>query len=170
MLFGISPIGWVHTLGSLPAVPAAAYMFARSGRIVPRSASGAVYFFSMLIGAVTIFFIAHESVSYVIAAGTLLLLLVGYGAARVPQLGRAARYIEAISLTLSTFLLLVPSIKETLTRVPDGHPLVTDPRSPVLVGALGTVFVLTIIALIAQIIHLRKEGGLSPARRAAANG
>lgn len=169
MLFGISPVGWVHTLGSLPAVPAAAYMFARSGRIVPRSPSGTVYFFSMLIGAVTIVFIAHESVSYVIAAATLLLLLVGYGVALLPQLGRAARYIEASSLTLTTFLLLVPSIKETLTRVPDGHPLVTSPKSPVLVGTLGTVFVLTIVALIAQIIHLRKEGGLSAGRAASAN-
>jgi hypothetical protein len=87
MLFGISPVGWVHTLGSLPAVPAAAYMFARSGRIVPRSPSGTVYFFSMLIGAVTIVFIAHESVSYVIAAGTLLFLLVGYASRAFPSLG-----------------------------------------------------------------------------------
>lgn len=169
MLFGISPVGWVHTLGSLPAVPAAAYMFVRFGRIVPRSPSGNVYLVSMLIGAVTIFLIAHEPASYVIAAGTLLLLLAGYGIARLPQLGRAAKYIETISLTLSTFLLLVPSIKETLTRVPDGHPLVTDPKSPLLVGALGAVFVLTIVALIAQIVRLRKAGGISAERAAPAN-
>jgi hypothetical protein len=63
----------------------------------------------------------------------------------------------------------VPSIKETLTRVPDGRPLVTSPKSPVLVGTLGTVLVLTIVALIAQIIHLRKEGGLSAGRASSAN-
>ena len=158
MLFGISPVGWVHTLGSLPAIPVAAYMLARDGRIVPRSTAGAVYFFSMLIGAVTIVFIAHEAVSYGIAGGTLFLLLVGYGVARLGWLGGATRYIETISLTLTTFLLLVPSIKETLTRVPDGHPLVTDPKSPILVGALGSVFVLVIVGLTAQIIHLRRQG------------
>ncbi len=43
-MFGISPLGWVHTLGSLPAIPVAVYMFARHGRIVPRSKAGAVYF------------------------------------------------------------------------------------------------------------------------------
>src|SRR5436190_23605289 len=43
-MFGISPLGWVHTLGSLPAVPVAIYMFARYGRIVPRSTAGAIYF------------------------------------------------------------------------------------------------------------------------------
>ena len=75
-MFGISPLGWIHTLGSLPAIPVAAYMFARFGRIVPRSTAGAVYFFSMLIGAVTVVLIAHEPVSYVIAAVTLLLLTV----------------------------------------------------------------------------------------------
>lgn len=158
MLFGISPVGWVHTLGSLPAIPVAAYMFARHGRIVPRSTAGAVYFVSMLIGGVSIAFIAHEPISYVIGAGTLFLLFVGYGVAWLPWLGRAIKYIETISLTLTAFLLLVPSIKETLTRVPDGHPLVTDPKSPILLGALGTVFVVVVVGLIAQIIHLRKQG------------
>jgi hypothetical protein len=36
-MFGISPLGWLHTLGSLPAIPLAIYMFARYGRIVPRT-------------------------------------------------------------------------------------------------------------------------------------
>jgi hypothetical protein len=57
-MFGISPLGWVHTLGSLPAIPLAIYMFARHGRIVPRSVPGALYFVSMLIGATTVFLVA----------------------------------------------------------------------------------------------------------------
>ena len=57
-MFGISPLGWVHTLGSLPAIPLAVYMFARHGRIVPRSGPGTVYFVSMLIDAATVFLVA----------------------------------------------------------------------------------------------------------------
>src|SRR5882762_9176751 len=98
-MFGISPLGWVHTLGSLPAIPVAAYMFVRFGRIVPRSTAGAIYLVAMLIGAVSVVLIAHEPVSYVIAGVTLLLLLVGYGAARLPWKGRAKIYVETISLT-----------------------------------------------------------------------
>lgn len=158
MLFGISPIGWVHTLGSLPAIPAAAYMYARHGQIVPRSPAGTLYFVTMLIGGASILFIAHMPISYAIAAGTLLLLFVGYGAARFPRLGGSINYIEAVSLTLTTFLLLVPSIKETLTRVPDGHPWVTDPKSPVLVGAIGSVLLLTVTGVVSQIIQLRRQG------------
>ena len=52
-MFGISALGWVHTLGSLPAIPLAAYMFIKHGRIVPRSRAGLAYFVSMLIGGLT---------------------------------------------------------------------------------------------------------------------
>ena len=161
-MFGISPLGWVHTLGSLPAIPLAVFMFARYGRIVPRSTAGAIYFVSMLIGAITVVFIAHAPVSYGIAAVTLLLLLIGYGAARLPGQSRAKTYIETISLTLTAFLLMLPTITETLRRVPDGHPLVTDLKSPLLLGAQGTLFVLLVIGVIAQILHLRRQGRARP--------
>ncbi len=156
-MFGISSIGWVHTLGSLPAIPAAAYMFARHGRIVPRSSAGIVYFFSMLIGALTVFLVAHQAVSYKIGSATLLLLLVGYGVGWLPKLGRVGVYAESICLTLTTFLLMVPTVTETLRRVPDGHPLVTDPKSPVLLGAQGALAVALIIGVTAQVIYLRRQ-------------
>jgi hypothetical protein len=159
-MFGISPLGWIHTLGSLPAIPVGVYMFARYGRIVPRSTAGAIYFASMLIGAVTVVLIAHAQVSYGIAGVTLLLLLVGYGTARLPGPGVAKRYVETISLTLTAFLLMLPTLTETLRRVPDGHPLVTDLKSPILLGAQGTLFVLLLVGLTAQIIYLRKQGRL----------
>jgi hypothetical protein len=159
-MFGISPLGWIHTLGSLPAIPVAAYMFARYGRIVPRSTAGIVYFVAMLIGVITIIPIAHEPVSYVIAAVTLLLLLVGYGVGRRPGAGAAKRYVETISLTLTAFLLMLPTITETLRRVPDGHPLVTDLKSPILLGAQGALLVFLIVGLTAQVIYLRRQGRL----------
>lgn len=156
-MFGISPLGWVHTLGSLPAIPAALYMLACHGRIVPRSTTGAVYFVSMLIGAVTVFLVAHEPVSDVIGLATLVLLLAGYGVGRLPGLGRAARYIETICLSLTAFLLMLPTVTETLRRVPDGHPLVTDMKSPLLLGAQAAILVILVVGLTAQIIVLRKR-------------
>ena len=76
-MFGITPLGWVHTLGSLPAIPLAAYMFARHGRIMPRTAPGIAYLIFMLIGAGTVFLVAHQSVSYGIGTVTILLLIAG---------------------------------------------------------------------------------------------
>ncbi len=95
-MFGISPLQLVHTLGSLP-FRRPVYMFTRHGRIVPRSRLGAVYFVSMLIGATTVFLVAHEPAGHVIAIATILLLLAGYGAGQFPSLGRAAKYVETIS-------------------------------------------------------------------------
>lgn len=156
-MFGISSLGWIHTLGSLPAIPAAAYMFGRSGRIVPRSTAGNVYFASMLIGGITIFLIAHQPASYIIAIAELAFLLVGYGVGRLPWPQSPKGYIETISLTVTAFLLMVPTISETLRRVPDGHPFVTDPKSPILLGVMAGLGALLIVGLAAQIIYFRKR-------------
>lgn len=157
-MFGISPLGWLHTLGSLPAIPLAIYMLARHGRIVPRSAAGTIYFICMLIGCLTIFLVAKMPVSNIIAVATMVFLIAGYGVAHVSRLGRAAAYLETTFLSLTVFLLLVPSVSETLRRVPDGHPVVTDPGSPILLGALGSLFVILVVGIALQIIHLRRQG------------
>lgn len=156
MLFGITPLGWVHTLGSLPAVPVAVYMLARHGRIVPRSKPGIVYFVTMLIGSISIFPIAHAPVAKPIAITTMFLLFVGYGVSRTTLFGRATKYIEVISLTITTFLLLLPSISETLRRVPNGHPLVTDVNSPVLKGVMAGLGVALLIGIALQVVFLRR--------------
>lgn len=155
-MFGISPLGWVHTLGSLPAIPLAAYMFLRYGRIVPRLRAGAGYFVSMVIGAASVFLIAHQPVSYVIAAATLVLLALGYGIGLLRPTS-ARTYVETVSLTLTAFLLMVPTVTETLRRIPDGHPLVTDLNSPLLVGAQGVLVAALLLGVAAQIIHLRRR-------------
>ena len=156
-MFGISPLGWLHTLGSLPAIPLALYMLLRYGRITPRNGAGLAYLVSMLVGAGTVFLVAHQPASYGIAAATLLLLLAGYTVARIPFAARASSYIETICLSLSVFLLMVPTVSETLRRVPDGHPLVTDPKSPLLLGSLASLLVMLLAGLTRQIIALRKE-------------
>ena len=157
-MFGISPLGWVHTLGSLPAIPLAAYMFIKHGRIVPRSVPGMAYFVSMLIGGLTVFLVAHQPVSPVIGAVTIVLLLAGYGVGLMHRLGLAGVYLETVLLSLTAFLLMVPSVSETLRRVPDGHPFVTDPHSPLLGGALGFIALVLVVGVTAQMIALRKQG------------
>jgi hypothetical protein len=162
-MFGISPLGWVHTVGSLPAIPLALYMLVRYRTITPRGTIGVAYFFFMLIGALTIFLIAHQPVSYGIALGTILFLIVGYGVRRITALGRAVNYIETIALSFTVFLLMVPSVSETLRRVPNGHPVVTDPKSPLLLGVTAAMVAILIVGVAAQIISLRRAGKLAAA-------
>jgi hypothetical protein len=155
-MFGITPLGWLHTLGSLPAIPAAAYMLFRYGRIVPRSIAGRVYFICMVIGGLTVFLVAKAPETAAVGAVTLLVLLAGYTVGRIQVLGRVRWYLETFLLTLTVFLLMVPSVAETLRRVPDGHPIVTDPGSPILTGALATLVAILLLGLAAQFIYLFK--------------
>lgn len=155
-MFGISPIGWLHTLGSLPAIPLAAYMFVRHGRIVPRSTPGVLYLIFMLIGALTVFLVAKQPVSNFIGVITLALLLGGYGIGLLGWKVRAVVYLETILLSLTAFFLMVPTVSETLRRVPDGHPFVTDLKSPLLIGAQGLIFLVLVVGVATQVYFLRK--------------
>ncbi len=157
-MFGISALGWVHTLGSLPAIPVAAYMFARHGRIVPRSTPGLIYLVAMVLGAGSVFLIAKQPVSNAIAVITLFLLFAGYGVGRVGALGRAGVYAETVLLSITAFLLMLPTVSEVLRRVPDGHPLVTDLHAPLLVGAQVALLVGLALGVTAQVVYLRRQG------------
>jgi hypothetical protein len=153
-MFGISPIGWLHTLGSLPAIPLAAYMFIRHGRIRPDSAAGRVYLVAMIVGAVSAYAVAKGPISYAIATLTLLALLVGYGVRRLGILGRATAYVETFALSFSALLLMVPTVTETLTRVPDGNPWASGVTDPLVVGAQGIVAGTFLLGVIAQFFAL----------------
>ncbi len=134
-MLGISTIGWIHTLGGLPAVPLAIYLLWKHGRIEPRSSASTAYFVFMFVGALTVFPIAHNGVGMGIAGVTLGLLLAGFGVRIRPTASRAALYVETISLSLSVFLLLLPTVTEVLRRLPPGRPIVADLASPVLRAA-----------------------------------
>ncbi|EJN09859.1 hypothetical protein [Herbaspirillum sp. YR522] len=156
-MFGISPLGWLHTLGSLPAIPLALYMLVRHGRIVPRSGAGVAYFLSMLVGALTVFLVARQPVSVGIGLATLLLLLAGYALALLRRRPPLVDYVETVLLSLTVFLLMVPTVSETLRRVPDGHPLVTDLGSPVLLGAQALLLLMLLAGVGWQLTRLRRQ-------------
>lgn len=154
---GISPIGWLHTLGSLPAIPLAAYMLVKHGRIVPETRAGRAYFWFMLLGVLTVYPIAHQPISPIVATVTLVVLLLGYGISRWPVAKRFGKYIETISLSISVFLLMVPTVSESLRRLPVGDPLVTDLKDPLLLGAQGALFLALIVGIPLQVRALRKR-------------
>jgi len=88
----------------------------------------------MVIGGLTVFLVAKAPESPIIGAATLLFLFAGYTVGRVTALGRVRWYLETFLLTFTVFLLMVPTVSEILRRVPDGHPIATDPSLTVSVG------------------------------------
>jgi hypothetical protein len=73
-------------------------------------------------------------------------------------MGRAGVYLETILLSVTAFLLMLPTVSEVLRRVPDGHPIVTDLQAPLLVGTqLGLLLALA-LGVTAQVVYLRRQG------------
>ncbi|SDZ30412.1 hypothetical protein SAMN04487939_13511 [Lysobacter sp. yr284] len=161
----ISPIGWLHTLGSLPAIPLAAYMLAKHGRIAPQTRAGRAYFGFMLLGVLTVYPIAQQPVSWIVATVTLAALLVGYGACALFPGRRLARYVETAALSLSVFLLMVPTVSETLRRLPAGDPLVKQMTDPLLLGVQGALFLALLIGVPLQLraVYKRNAAAAQPA-------
>ena len=154
---GISPIGWLHTLGSLPAIPLAAYLLVRHGRIAPETKAGRAYFWFMLLGVLTVYPIARQPVSVVIATVTLTLLLLGYGIAMWRPAQRLWTYLQTIALSLTVFLLMVPTATESLRRLPVGDPLVTDLKDPLLLGVQGALFLALLVGIPLQMRALYRQ-------------
>ena len=157
---GISPIGWLHTLGSLPAIPLAAYMLVRHGRVAPETGPGRAYFWFMLLGVLTVYPIAQQPVSRIIATVTLAALVLGYAIARWFPGRRWAPYAQTAALSLSVFLLMVPTVTETLRRLPVGNPLVTDLKDPLLLGAQGALLLALLVGIPLQMRALYKRNVL----------
>jgi len=93
----------------------------------------------------------------VIATLTLGVLALGFAARHLRVLGRARPYVETVALSLSVLLLLLPTATETLRRVPDGHPLVTDLASPLLRGVHLALLAGFAVGLVIQIRALRRR-------------
>jgi len=136
----LSTLGAVHTAISLVPFAAGLYSFVRYGSIGPTRRSGRVYLGGLALSVLTSFGLSSTGGFNAGHALGLLALLTATGALLVPRLslfGRAGRYLAQFGFSFTFFLLLVPGINETLTRLPVAHPLATGPDSPIVRGALA---------------------------------
>ncbi|CDG51258.1 MULTISPECIES: hypothetical protein [Halomonadaceae] len=153
----ISPLGWLHTMGSLPAIPLAIYMLVKHGRVAPNTKAGRAYFWFMLLGALTVYPIAHQSISAIVATITLGVVLLGYGIAKWSKTKRFGKYVETVLLSISIFMLIVPTVSESLRRLPVGDPIVTNLDDPLLLGVQSVLLIALILGIPLQLRALYKQ-------------
>lgn len=136
----LSTLGIVHTLVSLVPLVAGLAAFARHRRIDPATRSGQVYLAGLTVSVLTAFGLSSvQGVNPGHVLGVLALIAAFGGAFIAPRLGFLGRlrpHLQAFGLSFSFFLLLVPGINETLTRLPAGGPLAAGPEDPVVKTAL----------------------------------
>lgn len=135
----LSTLGIAHTAISLLPLVTGLWAFARHHRIDPGTRSGRVYLAGLLLSVLTAFGLSSTGGFNAGHALGILALLAVTGSLLAPRLaflGRARPYLADLGLSFSFFLLLVPGINETLTRLPAGQPLASGPESPLVKAAL----------------------------------
>ena len=158
---GLTTIGIVHTAISLVAVAAGLYAFFRDKEISPRHGVGRVYVWTTVFTCLTGFFIfQHGGFGKPHALGiiTLLVLALAWAARSTRLFGRAGRYIETVSYSLTFFFHMIPGFTETFTRLPADAPVFTGPDDPTLQKVIGVVFLLFLAGAFLQVMRLRRVG------------
>jgi len=160
----ISALGAVHTLISLFPVAAGVVSIARHRVIDPHTRSGKAYLAGLTLSVLTAFGLSSTGGFNPGHALGILALAAAFGGVLAPRLaflGKLRPYLFAFGLSFSFFLMMVPAINETLTRLPAGHPLADGPQSPAVLGTLlawCVVFAAGFALQGWQIHALRKRG------------
>jgi uncharacterized membrane protein len=155
--FNLTPLGLFHTLVSLLTVAAAFVALFRDKGISTRTAIGRVYLVSLLVTTVTGFPIFRNGSAgppHVVGVLTLIALAVG-AAGTFRRLGRASEYVAVASYSTTVLLLMIPTVTETLTRVPPGAPLVASPEAPIFLPLYSMLLVLYMAGVVLQLRALR---------------
>jgi hypothetical protein len=155
---GLSNLGIFHTIIGILAIGAALVSYIKYGRINLAARSGLVYFFGTVVTALTALGLSRNggfNPGHLFSLLVLVLVLAAYflyAKRKAPK----ARYFETFCLSFSFFLSLLPTVNETFTRIPIGHPLAKNASDPVIGKTLLVLFVLFVAGSVYQIIQQRK--------------
>ena len=153
----LSALGWFHTLGSLPAVPLALYMLIPHGRITPEAMIGKVWLAFMFIGAISGALVIKDPPGVAISILSLGSLVIGSTVHKAVFLGAHRNWIQTVALSTAVFTLFLPSLTETLTRLPAGHPIAASPQAPLVVALQLGLVVCLIIGVTFQLLFLKRS-------------
>lgn len=156
----LSGLGIFHTVIGIAALIGGITGFIKYGKINLAQRSGKVYFYATAITSLTALGISKNggfNTGHVFSLFIIALISVAYFLFSRKQEVTKARYFENFLLSFSFFLSLVPTINETFTRVPIGHPLAKDIKDPVIGQTLLIIFLLFIVGSVFQFMKQKKE-------------
>lgn len=155
----LSSLGIFHTIVGITALVAAIISCLKYGKIIISNQPGKIYFYGTLITSLTALgiskhggFNAGHAASLVIVIMLIAAWLLHYKMSN----SKGARYVENFLLSFTFFFSWVPTINETFTRLPLGHPLASDSNAPVIAKTLLIFLILFIAGSVYQLIQQRK--------------
>ena len=156
---GLSALGIFHTIIGISAIVGAIIGFVRYGKIDLSKISGKVYFYATLVTSLTALGISKHggfNAGHVFSIFIIVLIAIAYYLFSNKKGSRKARYFENFLLSFSFLLSLVPTVNETFTRVPLGHPLAKDIKDPIIGQTLLILFLLFIAGSVFQFIKQKR--------------
>lgn len=156
---GLSNLGIFHTVIGIIAIVAALNGFIKYGKINLGSLSGKIYFYATIITSLTSLGISKHggfNPGHAFSIFIVFLVLGAYFLYSKKANTLKARYFENFFLSFSFFLSLVPTVNETFTRVPVGHPLAKNITDPVIGNTLLILLILFIGGSVYQFRVQRK--------------
>ncbi|MDC8103581.1 hypothetical protein MTQ00_03420 [Chryseobacterium sp. B21-037] len=156
---GLSGLGIFHTIIGIAAIAGALLSFIKYGKIDLSRLPGKIYFYGTLITSLTALGISKHggfNAGHIFSIFIIVLVSAAYFLFSKKQNSNRARYFENFSLSFSFFLSLVPTVNETFTRVPLGHPLAKDISDPIIGKTLGALFILFLAGSVYQYIKQKR--------------
>lgn len=160
---GLSSLGIFHTVIGVAAIVAAIVSFIKHGKINLAVLSGKIYFYGTVITSLTALGLSKLggfNPGHVFALFIVVLVLAAYFLHTKRAESKRARFFENFFLSFSFFLSWVPTVNETFTRVPVGHPLAKDISDPLIGQTLLFLLVLFIASSIYQFKKQQKNNHL----------
>jgi len=164
----LSTLGIVHTAISLVPLVAGIYAFYHDGHIDPRSAVGRWYIYGMVASVLTAFGLSSTggfNAGHAIGILCLLAIAVGCYAQRIAALGGIREYLETVAMSFSFFLMMIPTLNESLSRLPPSHPIGHGPDSPPVQTAILVALILFVLGVLYQFYRIHRRR-MPPARPA----
>ena len=133
-VFGISLIGWIHTITGSLAIFIGIYILYKYKLIAYSLHSGKIYIFLTGISAATSLFIFNKggfNLAHLLGLFTLFALFIGFIFER-KQIFGISKYFQAFSYSATLLFSLIPGISEVFTRLPSGNPIAQSIFDPIL--------------------------------------
>lgn len=156
---GLSNLGIFHTVIGIIAIIAALMSYAKHGKINLAGKSGNIYFFGTVITSLTALGLSKHpgfNPGHVLSLLVLILVAGAFYFHKKNTGNNKTRYFENFFLSFSFFLSMIPTVNETLTRIPLSAPLAKGPSDPLIGKILLIILVLFIAGSIYQYIQQKK--------------
>ena len=121
--------------------------------------SGKIYFYGTIIASLTALGISKQggfNPGHAISLFILSLVLVAFFLYSRKKGNNSARFFENFCLSFSFLLSMLPTVAETFTRIPIGHPWAKDINDPLIGTTLLSLLILFIVGSIYQFMKQKK--------------